>query len=91
MDVYSEALNICRAMSASHEHPNGDFEISVTLYSMGVLIIQMDEWTMSLVRFDESLRLRVDILPDNHIEISLSFHKIGRAYEGSWKFDQNLE
>ena len=78
-------------MVASRQQPNGYFEISGTLYSIGVIHLQMEEWTMYLVRFDESLRLRVGILPDNHIGISLYFHKIGRAYEGLWKFDQALE
>ena len=91
MEVYSEALQMRRAMAASHQQPNGDLDVAGTLYAMGVLHLQMEEWTMALVRFDESLRLRVDGLPENHLDIALSFHKIGRAYEGSWKFDQALE
>ena len=91
MEVYSEALQMCRAISASHQQPNGDLEFSITLYAMVVLCLQIEECTMALVWFDESLHLRVDGLPENHLDIALSFHKIERAYEGSWRFDQAIE
>ena len=38
-----------RAVSESHQHPNGDIEVAVTLYAMVVLNIQMEEWNMALV------------------------------------------
>ena len=46
---------------------------------------------MDLVWFHEYLRLHVDGLPYNHFNVALSFHKIGRSYEGSWKFYQAIE
>ena len=46
---------------------------------------------MALVLFDDFLHLRVDDLPDNDLDIALYFHKIGRSYDGSQKFDQALD
>ena len=91
MEVYSESLQMRRAMAASYQHTNWDLDIDCTLYSMGVIHLQMKEWTMDLVKLDRYLRLHVDGLPENHLDIALYFYKTGRACEGSWKIDQALE
>ena len=88
MEVYSEDLHMCRDMAALHQQPNGDLYVYGNLYAMGVINLQTEEYTMDLVQFDESLHFHVDVLQKNHIDIDLSFNKIGRVYEGSWKFDQ---
>ena len=49
MEIYSEDLQMCRAVADSHQHHNGDIDVAVTLYAMGVIHIQMEECTMDLV------------------------------------------
>ena len=51
IEVFDEALQMHIAMSALHQHPNGYIGISGTIYEMGVLHLQMEEWTMYLVLF----------------------------------------
>ena len=48
-------MKMRRDVSASHQNPNRDLEIYETIYAMGVIHLQMEECTMALVLFDESL------------------------------------
>ena len=75
---------MCRTTEASHQHPNVDLDIFGTIYEMGVINLQMDEWTMALVLFDEYLGLHVDVLPENHMgpgNVIRTFNTIKGTYK----------
>ena len=49
MELYSDALQMLKSMEASHKQPNEDIDVTITLYEMGVIHLQMQERNMALV------------------------------------------
>lgn len=82
---YEEALQLRRLLDKD------SLDVADTLCRKGMVYLKLKEWGQTVLNFDEALRIRVDRLPEDHQDIAVCFHQIGKGYEGHQKFEQALE
>ena len=85
LESYNEALQLRRLTGGE------SLEVADTLCCKGVVFLKMKNWDQAILSYDEALRIRVDQLPKDDVEIAECFHNIAKAYEGLQKLDQALE
>lgn len=85
LQSYDEALQLRRSIE------NDTCVIADTLCLKGNVLLKLKQYDQALLSFDEAFRIRVDKLPQDHKDIAICFHLIGKAYEGDGKLEQALE
>lgn len=85
LESYDESLQLRKDSGAD------SLVIADTLNKKGSTLLKLKRWDEAALSFNKALRIRVDRLSKDHIDIAQSFHFIGKAYQGHEKSDQALD
>jgi len=85
LESYDESLQLLKDSGAD------SLVIADTFNKKGSTLLKLKRWDEAALSFDKALRIRVDRLSKDHIDIAQSFHFIGKAYQGHEKSDQALD
>ena len=84
LEHYSEALEIRSSCDEA------GLSVAKTLRLLGRLHLQRKEFDLAVVRFEEELKILIDLLDEHSSSIAYCFHSIGKAYEGKDDFGKAL-
>lgn len=85
LEHYLEALEIRSSCDET------GLSVAKSLRLIGRLHLQRKEFDLAVVKFEEELKILIDLLDENSSSIAYCFHSIGKAYEGKNDFGKALD